>query len=821
MKRIVEQDVTVRGKIEKLYKGCPKPNGWFGGMLYTNDYGHLRVTGVCHEMISIGMKIELHGNIVENDYGEQLEASQVKVCVDDTATLRKYLSSASFQGIGSITAKKLVDAFGSNLFEAVKTQPQMVQARCGLNDKQLESLEKGLSFFSLENHLVSVYPHLGTTYIHDIVVNRRFGNMSIKMIDAALMKNPYCLLDYCEGISFSVVDSVALLDVKVPWNFEPRLELVFIKALEQTLSSCGYTYMNVSDFVQMEKFRYHFNKLAKVVVDPSFIAYWMNKLVQKHFVYLEMFLGELHLYSTKMHSFEDMIFQRVLTKTQKPSTVFQDSQWSRIRRRLQNECQGYTLTQEQLECIKHALTYNFSCIVGGPGRGKTFLLKMLTRAWSLLETGNVVFVGSTILLLGPTGKAVNRLKESCEFENIETVARFIYHNVGRADDEDLLDATSCGFRDNATTLIIVDESSMLSYADAARLLEHFPTSHIVFVGDSHQLPPVEPGPFFYSLLQSNLVPCFELTENHRSKSKEIGINADMVLQGKMPTIFTDHFQLLPCLDKDIVDYTINLYQNYLKNGCELSDILLLSPINKGVGSVRDMNEKLQNLVNRLYQGNVKSQVDSLGVYIDQKGYEIPNFMYNSEDGYRKVRIFDRVINTKNHVNTKWKKYLHNDMTKMVTQSGEGCFNGDMGTVIRYYQESYDTAAQVAILLDDGRVIFVEETSFKEWSLAYCITIHKSQGSECSKCLLLLPDHLCQNQWFLSTNFLNRNLLYTGITRAKDDVALIGSVNVLKYCINHEYQYCNTNLHVKLQQVGIQRQLQAIGGGDQDGRKSSV
>lgn len=810
MKRIIERDVHVCGKIEKLYKGCPKADGWFGGVVNTSEYGRMRITGVCHEQVAVRMKIEVVGNIIENDYGEQLEAKQVKVCLDDNRTLQRYLAGASFKGIGAVTADKLVSAFGANLFEAVRTQPQYVQARCGLNDEQLSSLEKGLAFFSLENHLVTNYPHLGATYIHDIAVNHRFEHVSLRTMDELLHRNPYILLDKCPNIPFSVVDNVALLDVKVPWNFEKRIEIIFVKTLEQMLISRGFTYINVSDVAQMEEFRYNFNKMAKAQVDASFIAYWMNVLTTKNQVSLELFLDELHLYSTRMHSFEDMIFRIVSHKTlPMTSKVYSQHDWIRVKNNMRTygvSDTGLFLSKEQEQCIEHVLNHSLSCVAGGPGRGKTFLLRALVQTWRYCVDG-------AVLLLAPTGKAVNRLKTCSDLDNVETVARFLYHNAGRAEEDGLIDVFGHGFVDCPETLVIVDEASMLCYADGARLLEKFRESHVVFVGDKNQLPPVEPGPFFYSLLESGLVSCFELTENHRSKSKEIGTNADIMLSGKMSFQYTNHFKVLPCLDNMMVNFVLNMYQTYLQNGCEPSDVLLLSPINKGVGSVRDVNGRLQDLVNRKFQGSPKVLTTNGRRYIDQKGYEIPEFVFHDENGVRHVRIFDRVMNMKNHMDVHWKKYAHNDMSDKVVDKGDGCFNGDMGMVIRYYPETYETPASVAVLLDDGRVVIVEVTDFKEWSLAYCITIHKSQGSECSKCLVLLPENLSKNPWFLQSNFLNRNLLYTGITRAQDDVCLIGNMDVFRHCVEHDYKYRNTVLHTKLQSVALQRQMRQIQRGD--------
>lgn len=817
MSRIIEKDVMLKGRLIKLYNNCPKEDGWFGGYLKDKNYGTVAVTGICNEPVAVGMTLEITANHVINQYGKQFEASIVTVLIEDTVTMMRYLASNKFPGIGTSTAQKLVTAFGVNVLDEIAANPTGVKQTCKLSKKQMDSLSKGIVNSKLEQHFLQKYPHFGQSWIRYFVINDTFHMYNLQQLDELLAKKPYAILMDVPKLPFHIIDDVACLDIGIAWNHPARIAIIFAKAVDKTMRAIGGTYINVSSVEEMQKFHTELNKLLKHQVDVSFVQQTMAQLQKNGTIYWENLLNELHMYTPEMHEYEQKILSVCVYKC---SNGFQTYKIKKLVESRQRYVDGYIrmlrqnypmcgleypLCKEQEDAVKFVFAHSLSCISGGPGRGKTSVIRALANAW---QQG---VPGARVIMLAPTGKAVNRLKEATDWNGAETIARFFYRNIAKKTygNEVDMDTTWCDaegnlFNNHSETLIIIDEASMISYAEGAQLLNAFQDSWIVFVGDKNQLPPIEPGPFFYTLLASNVVPYCELVQNHRSKSSEISDNADTLLAGSTKMQYTNHFQFYPSEDEKMAEIAVNRYQTYLANGAVPSEILLMSPVNKGVGSVGDINTRLQDLVNRPFQSGVTVQRDSQGrKYVDQKGWSVPGLFSHG----RQIRILDRVMNTKNHSDMVWGKYVGNDLDRPQKENGFGCYNGDMGTVIRYYYDTYSDPAMFAVLLDDGRIVTVPIQAASEWVFGYCITIHKSEGSEASKCIVLLPQVLADNKWFVESRFLNKNLLYTAITRAKDDVDLIGSPKVFKHCADNPYEYHNVALPLKFQAIALQSMIQ--------------
>lgn len=802
-KAIVEKDVMIQGEIKQLYNNCPKEDGWFGGKVYTKSDGLIRLTGVCPEKVSVGVTIQALCDVVDKGFGEEFEAKEVKICLETNRALENYLAGPNFPGIGHTIAQKLVSKFKKDTLEKIVNDPQGVQTTCGLTQKQMDTLVQGILKSSKDNQLLQAFPHLGTHWVRRILEHKKFKLLSYKVIEQTIRDNPYLLLSVIDNLTFKVVDEVALLDMKLAWDDRRRMKYVFERAFKQYMSGTGCTYVNLSDVNDAELLRREVSDICKLNVAPSFISAQLVQLSKDGVLVMESVNQEVHVYLKQMWEFEQDIIEECEYHLHGGAL---QSAYTKVFKRYKSTARSVlvqlksmdvqTLSHEQEEAILHVFDHSLSCIIGGPGRGKTFLMKKLAQIWSAV-TGGVVF------MLAPTGKAVNRMKESTGWIDVQTIARFLKSNLNEKDDSHLITMSYSELQPRPEVLLLVDESSMIPFSDAAKLLKLCHECHIVFVGDSHQLPPVETGPFLHAMLASGVIPVYELVTNHRTKYKELGTNAEHILHGERLEP-ASCFQLYPSDDESAVQFVVQSYQNYLQQGAELSDIMIMSPINKGIGSVGDVNQRLQNMV------NPKKDVDrtqkiydkkELCYYMDHKGWEIP---YASSNGLP-FRIFDRVMNTKNHSNGTWKKYKYNDMSNEVTEKGFGYFNGDTGTIIRYYFGDSVESPKIAVLLDDNRVVMIELEEFKEWVFGYCITIHKSQGCEAPNCMLLLPSGL-NNPWFHTSNFLNRNLLYTGVTRAAKEVKIFGDMGVLQYCISHDYMYRNLMLDRKLFVRAVSQQV---------------
>lgn len=805
-KKILEKDVIVDGELIRLFKNCPKPDGWFSGIVKTRDMGNICVSGVCTTLVSEGIYIHGVGDAVEGYYGEQVELKTVNIVTNSTKAIRTYLCGPNFPGIGRVTVDKLLDKYGRDVLFMIQQYPDTVKTDCNLSDKQVQVLRHSISLQSASNQLMQTFPNLTIRWVNFLLAKPVFGN-TYDSIVKKIRNNPYDLL-WIPDLSFKIADAVALYDCGLTWDDNRRLTCVFLRTFQRFMSNTGATYLNLSDRHDTDVFRDEFIRMLGVQVDDVFVSNTIVELSKNGHLHIEKCGNEIHTYTVEMKEYETKILSELLfhMKGGELQSDF-DAKMAKYVRRFKVALAAdkgnpeFQMSKEQENGIEHVFQNSLSCLYGGPGRGKTTCLKNLARYWCRATKGSV-------LMLAPTGKAVNRMKESTGWDNCMTIARCLVMN-----DKSLMNSSSKAKTDMyicdsngmflipkaPTTLVVVDESSMVNFAEASVMLELFHHCHIVFVGDFNQLPPIEPGPFFHELIKSQVVPAFELTTCFRSGVPEIIENADKILNGNSKISLTNHFSLMPCDSETAVQMMISEYQSLLSSGAELSDILLMSPVNRGVGSVRDINERLQAILNPAYTNVIFGYDKKRGraKYCDTKGWEIPGVVCNG----MKFRISDRVMNTENKAAEKWVKYKRrNDMSTDTVAHGYGYFNGDTGTILRYYfADTPDSSPWLAILLDDGRLVSISIEDFQKWVFGYCITIHKSQGSEAKVTMLMLPDSL-ENPWYIESNFLNRNLLYTGLTRAKNDEFVFGNMQVFSQCVKFPYNYHNVMLGSYINQV---------------------
>ena len=814
--RLIEKDVNVRGKLVKLFRNCPKPDGWFGGVIRT--HGELvGITGSCDIPVTVGMTLNAVVDAYEHsEYGEQYKASSVSVVMTDDASLIAYLSSSRFPGVGRVTAEKIVFEYGPDTLEMIEKQPDVVKNTCKLSDRIISILQSGVSSKSRANRLFAQFPHLterwasrlaGEVNASDVENGKvadafRRKHVLLKDIVKNIENNPYFLIS--EGVPFPIADAIALYDCKWSWDNVVRVNYIFMSELEKFMNRTGATYVNLmnnEDTISLREslsFILTGNKYDNRVSDV-FVKDVMVRLARDRKLVFDVSLrNESHLYDSRMRFMEQCIVSEVMhhlmggmlgdkfdsvakSMLKKVSIKFMRDRHAGV----------FGLAKEQEDAIYFILQNSLSCLCGGPGRGKTFVMKTLAETWKSE-------VGGDVLMLAPTGKAVGRLKESTNWEQAETIARCLLMQQVRRNDvsSDKVAGHICdvdglwSIKNSYETLVIIDESSMVDFEEGYAVLELFHDCHIVFVGDSSQLPPIEPGAFFHELITSGVVPVFELKKNHRTESVEISDNADLILTGNTRFNVTNNFTLMPCDDETGVQYILDMYQQYLAAGAEFSDILLMSPVNKGVGSVTDINGRLQELLNpQVVTANLIRDNKACGSYYDAHGWVIPGVEHH---GIR-CRIGGRVMNTKNHADGPWYKYEYNNPDEKQIDRGYGYFNGDTGQVLRYYFSGvgYDEP-YLMILLDDGRVVSIPVSEFREWVIAYCITVHKSQGCEAKHTILMLPSKLT-GTWFTNSKFLNQNLLYTAVTRARSTYTMVGNMGACKACVQTPYDYKNTAL----------------------------
>lgn len=773
---LLDSNIKFSGKLTSLFRNCPKPSGWFAGMMFSQKLGQVKVTGTCSIKVSVGLHLDIVADLYKTSYGEELRAKTVIVAMNSDDALIAYLSSPQFPKIGRVTAEKIVSEFHTDAVTYILNRPDVIKTRCNLSDIQIDTLTKGILDSSVENQLQRSYPHLGSTWASAIVKQKTLG-VTFESIASKINFNPYRLLEI-EKLGFKKADEVALLDCGLSWNDDRRINEIAKLSMIEFMNKNKSTYLDIKNSNDMTLFENLILKKLNVSVSQTFIADAIQRLINNHIFYLDMSCNQKNLYLSEMRDYEQTIVYEINKHLNRPDDIDKKAVALFKRRKKRN---ALLLNAGQEQALITCLSNHIAIITGGPGRGKTHLIKSLADIWSESNAKH------QIIMLAPTGKAVNRMKEATGFNDVVTIARFMYRNRGDDRDSDYVSVNdSYNIKLNSNTLVIIDEASMIDFQEAAGLLYLLQDCRIVFVGDKNQLPPIEAGPFFAELLKSNAVEVAELTENMRTKSIEISDNADKIITGNKTFDYTNNFMMMPTDDIDSLDKIVAEYQTLLADGIDFKDILVMCPIREGAAAVTDINRCMQELLNPCINPMTAVVTNNKTErYTDTRGFSIPAKKHDNLD----FRIGDRVINLKNHADQTTRLYKNNNMMSVLLDESQGIFNGDMGTIVRYnFATGMSSSPSVDILFDNNRFANITIEQFDEFALSYCITVHKAQGSEAEHVLISMPSRLLYMR-----DFLSQNLLYTAVTRAKSSVTVFGNTDAMLACVGQPYEYHNTNL----------------------------
>lgn len=843
------------GKLVKLYRQTASK--WFAGELETTD-GRIHVSGIASEFM-----MDDHGNMKRNvtmgieglwiqenpKYAPTLVAhnrSVVRILPWTRDTVVSYLASDLFDGIGVKTAENIWNIFGVMAPMYVADKPDYVGRWAKLTDKQIESLRNGAKMDSPEQMRRKRFPHMSDKLFKAFMTKYKSveGMPSSSTWSGAQFVKMFEDIGYLNvglpGISFHDVDIVMRQDLHKPVGSSDRmrtLQNLSFRKLMRDNHVLGM-YLNRPMFNRAEHGLYSLYEVMAAMADNDLPAgYDMTSLWTD--------LQRSSRFTIEVRNGCDgtdwyYIMERdVMVSVKNIAVMIRDayvqnlgSRACRINivRSYVDQRKAYMichnkpwLNKEQEDALISGLCQHMTVLGGGPGRGKTFLVKEWIKGWQTLY-------GDNIVLLGPTGRSVNRLQVSTGYDNCGTIERFLLKNAEHRPDE-AVDAIMSGVQMpqpvhpvqsvsksrsavssvkngggvmkspvngemivGESTLVIVDEVSMVNTLDVARLLHVTKNCSIIFIGDNGQLAPIDPGEFLNEFLRSKTMAPSMLVQNMRAQYSELIDNADKIRDGQLLTIrdCTPNFMMEWYTDDELKDAD-KLYNNavswYLtklqaSNGC-YDNMMLLSPYRSVVTA---LNSKLQNVLVPASSVSVSGWDKQLNrPYDTGKGYCIPYArLYGmsskqrdgeNQDMFESVRIFDRVMNIKNNVETHWVRYEDNNPDLLVVEDGAGVWNGDVGVVVRFYPEYGTKEAEVMVQMDDGRFVMVPFDELRDYCLAYATTVHKSQGSEANHVLIVLP-----YKPFTMSGFLTRNLLYTAITRAQESVVLMGSLKSFKQAV---------------------------------------
>lgn len=809
----VNDVVKIKGEVFRTW-GQMKADGWTWFKIKDNKGKCYHVSGCISEPVTVGMVVECECTVeYSNQYGYSYKVSgEVNLDVATKDAIISYLSSSDFKGIGKKTAEQLYAAFGDQTMDMIENHMDIVCNTVSLTQKQKDSLTD-VSKLGLVHQLRKQLPSLGghSKKVVDYFVKQN-GHASVESMVFVIKHNPV----YLENVvPFEVIDEIYIKDMNTPLDDVTRMSFVISHHMKKVLKDFHNTYLSTAEeFDELANLVLNKRPMAQSVWDgvakyPSYGQWLFNAMVSYYhdsdFIYIDKRAnGDLHFYTKTMIKCKLDLVEQLITFQHIKSRRMPFYSGNKIKfQSWISNVHNVHLNKEQRDAVELAVTNNMSFISGGPGRGKTYTASALLQFW--------LFNYEHVIMLAPTGRAANKLKMETGWTNTSTIARFIYMNRNSDRDNDgyVIDTFGGKVSTGRRTLILIDEVSMLNFSEAVDLFRFIGDCTIVFLGDINQLAPIEAGCFLAEILKLNQLyplPIAYLKKNMRTNVPALANNADRILDGTLsPKLhfdndFTFDFtfygnangQKIGIQDADMLtcEKAFDYYMNYLQQGFTPSDIMLLCPVRNGCTGIDSLNLYFQNCLNPVTQKATMFADADGNICCSDKGYECDGFVLNGI----KVRIMDRLMQTKNDNTREWVRYKDNDPDKEVIDHGTGLFNGDVGTIIRYYKSyscSPSSQSVFAILLqmDDGRCFLIPNTldMYENLCLGYAVTVHKAQGSEASCVIVVLPESSMSTRW-MKTPFLTKNLLYTAVTRAKQSVSIIGSQNAFQLCLSSEQSF---------------------------------
>lgn len=679
--------------------------------------------------IAEGENIEAQGEYTEHPtYGQQFKVTSFEEkAPEDEEAIERYLGSGAIKGIGLAMAARIVRRFKEDTFRIIEEEPERLAEIKGIsNRKAMEIASQVNEKRDLRQAMIFLQQY-GITMNLAVKVYQAYG----QDVYGIIRENPYRLADDIGGVGFRTADEIAArVGIRMDSDFRVRSGILY--TLLQA-SGEGHTYLPETELTPRA------SKLLNVTAEQVEKQY-MDLAIERKII-LKQMEDQTQIYAASFYYMEANT--ATMLKRLNVSYDVSDAEIEQQIRGIEKKS-GMTLDEHQVTAVKEAVRNGLLVITGGPGTGKTTTINTIIRYFEL--------EGLEIFLAAPTGRAAKRMSETTGFE-ARTVHRMLELNGGAEG--------SGGFeRDESNPLeadvIIVDEMSMVDISLMYSLLKAISVgTRLILVGDVNQLPSVGPGSVLRDIIQSHACNVVMLTKIFRQAStSDIIVNAHKINHGE--EVILDNksmdFFFLKRYDADvIINVVLQLIKQKLPKFVDATpyDIQVLTPMRKGLLGVERLNGILQRYMNPPANDKVEK-----------------------EYGSTVFREGDKVMQTKNNYQLAWEIRTKFGLT---VDKGLGIFNGDMGII----RQINDFAEQMIIEFDEGRMVEYPYKLLDELELAYAITIHKSQGSEYPA--VVIP--LLGGPMML----MNRNLLYTAVTRARKCVTLVGNEVTFQQMIQNTSQ----------------------------------
>ncbi len=656
-------------------------------------------------------------------YGLQFKVEGYeKILPTSESDILRYLSSGAVKGIGPKTAQKIVDKFGADAFEVIEHHPDWLASIPGISRKKADEMTSSfIDSSGARNVMMFCSDYFGGTV--SMKIYQKWGNRAVDMIKA----DPYRLCSTFAGISFTRADAIAEA-CGIERDSESRISGGIIHILNTAAVNSGHTCL------PHEKLK---NDAAELLgVEMEKVSRVCDDMIRSATLLVKNFGGESYIYLPRLRNAEGYVAEKLAELNSLcPSVDSGDTDIFILR--CETEA-GITYAPLQRKAIHAAMSQGVTILTGGPGTGKTTVIKGLISIFEKL--------GFKIALAAPTGRAAKRMSETTGCE-AKTVHRLLEMEYKDDFEPKFVRCETCRLDEN---LFILDEASMMDVVLTEAFLKAVkPGSRIVFIGDRDQLPSVGAGNILADLIDSECFNTVSLTDIFRQSENSLIVSAAHdINNGKEPPTDNssdDFFFMGRSDDMSTVKTVAELCSSRLpkKYGPQLAaGIQVITPSRKGECGTEKLNEVLQAALNP--PSREKAEKHSHGTVF---------------------RVGDKVMQIKNNYGIEWEKN---------GAVGVGIFNGDIGTIL-----AIDSREEKMAILFDDRLVEYDFSLLPELELAYAITVHKSQGSEYP--IVILPLYNC------APMLQSRNLLYTAVTRGTKMVILVGRKSVLLRMVETNYR----------------------------------
>lgn len=715
-------------------------NGFVEKVVYRNNENGYTVVNISVEGddvvctgyfsdITEGDQIIAEGSFVEHkQYGIQFTVASYEIKEPETSVaMEKYLGSGIIKGVGPALSAKIVKKFGDETFNIIEREPERLAEIKGITEKK--AIEIGTQFEEkkeFRNAMIFLNQY-GVSNALAMKIYKEYGIKVMKIV----RENPYRLADDIAGVGFKTADEIALR-----MGFSPESSMRMKAGISFALSmaaSNGHTYLLYEDL-------YEESKRLLGISEAEFESDIYELTIERKIVLKEV-KGERRVYNNNLYYMELTVARKLLDLNAKSENNYKvmEAKVKEVEAKT-----GIKLGDLQRKAVYEAVESGLVIITGGPGTGKTTTINAIIK---LFEMQNM-----EILLAAPTGRAAKRMTETTGME-AQTIHRLLELN-GNPEEGGSMRFERNELNPLEADVIIIDEMSMVDIYLMYSLLKAVTVgTRLILVGDVNQLPSVGPGKVLKDIISSEKFNVVRLSEIFRQAAEsDIITNAHKINAGqsiRLDNKSKDFFMLSMSSSIQIQRALVSLIAEKLPPYVNATkyDIQVLTPSRKGELGVENLNKILQQYINPPAPGKREKQ---WGEVI--------------------FRENDKVMQIKNDYQMEWKIVTKKGLT---IKEGSGVFNGDCGII----REINEFAGTVTVEFDEGKLVEYTGATLEELELAYAITIHKSQGSEYPAVIIPLLN--------APRPLLNRNLLYTAVTRARKCVTIVGSENSVNEMIQNE------------------------------------